>query len=50
MITYYYCDKCGKPVVPEFDKDDAVLCRKCALELYEKIFYNNPQHLKGTQN
>lgn len=47
MITYYYCDRCGKPIT-SIDHD--TLCQKCALELYEKIFYNNPQNLKGTDN
>lgn len=49
MITYCYCDKCGKPVTSDFDEDGAILCKKCALELYHKIFYNNPQRIKGNQ-
>jgi len=48
MITYCYCDKCGKSVNhPLSDEDGVLLCKDCALELYNKIFYNNPRNSTG---
>lgn len=44
MITYYYCDRCGKPIT-SIDHD--TLCQECALELYQKIFGNDDPQKKS---
>ena len=42
--TYYYCDKCGKPIdnrlIPKDLTCEYSLCPDCAAKLYQKIFGN----------
>jgi len=42
MITYCYCDRCGKPVDrSDADQNKYIFCKECAIELYQKIFKDN---------
>lgn len=45
--VYDYCDRCNSPIYRSDEPQGKVeLCPKCARELYQKIFGNEPPNKK----